>query len=138
MTGPNNPIAVPPSGGPSAVAVQVVDSNLPLADEQILVRDHAFQVGATRRAEGDIGRGHHYGDDEQLRVTEYAEGEGDRNTEHGGEAQQIGRDHHRTFRPVLDPGAERQGEHHADRQTGGGQCRDRARSGVQHADRDQG
>lgn len=31
VTGPNSPIAAPPSGGPSAVAVQVVDSNRPLA-----------------------------------------------------------------------------------------------------------
>jgi hypothetical protein len=31
VTGPNNPNAAPPSGGPSAVAVQVVDSNRPLA-----------------------------------------------------------------------------------------------------------
>jgi hypothetical protein len=31
VTGPNSPIAAPPSGGPSAVAVQVVDSNRPFA-----------------------------------------------------------------------------------------------------------
>jgi hypothetical protein len=31
VTGPNSPIAAPPSGGPSTVAVQVVDSNRPFA-----------------------------------------------------------------------------------------------------------
>ncbi len=31
VTGPNSPIARPPSGGPSTVAVQVVDSSRPLA-----------------------------------------------------------------------------------------------------------
>ena len=43
MTGPNSPIAAPPSGGPSAVAVQVVDSNRPFATSRSSGRTSAFR-----------------------------------------------------------------------------------------------
>src|SRR5580700_1289351 len=43
VTGPNSPIAAPPSGGPSTVEVQVVDSNRPFAMSRSSGRTSVFR-----------------------------------------------------------------------------------------------
>ena len=105
--------------------------------EQVIRPDEGLEVGAAGRVEGDLGRGDHGRDDQQLDETEPAEGVGDRDRHHDREPGQVHRDHHRPLAAKLHPRRERHRDQRAHGRPDRGQRGHLSGAGMQHQHGDQ-